>query len=548
MPPPNPSRRSILAAAASGLLVLPFARSLLAAPPARKEYDVVVYSGVPCGIAAAVAAARAGASVLLIEPTRHVGGLSTSGINTAESEHMLKWTIGGLALEFYERLGKAYGTNKPEYYFESSTAERAFLDMLAEAKVEVLFGRRVEKVAKSGTRIERLTLDDGTEVAAAAFVDAGYEGDVMARAGVSYTWGRDSRAEYDEPLAGFRLDPTHRKGRTVDDAGKLVPGLSVHWNDIPAPGAGDRKVMNYNYRLCFSKTPATRVPIPAPAAYDRSRYRMLAEWVSARNEAKQPIKLTDVLDFYGRRNGKYEVNNKQAAVVSLGHFGGQFDYPDGSYDDRAKVLADHREYTLGLLHFLATDEVVPEAARAEMKAWGLHKGEFADNGHWPHQLYVREARRMRGAAVVRQQDVQEDRRKEDAVGLSSHFIDCHHVQRVALGETEWCNEGRIWRMGWAYQIPYRALTPKPAECANLLVPGAASYTHVAYCTLRLESVWMITGHAAGVAAAMAAKAKRDVQAVDVAELRKRLVDQRQVVDFAAGQPEKTEHLNGPPEF
>ena len=191
---------------------------------------------------------------------------------------------------------------------------------------------------------------------------------------------------------------------------------------------------------------------------------------------------------------------------------------------------------------------VPANVQAEMKTLGLHKDEFADNGHLPYQLYVREARRMRGEYVMTQHDVQDDRRKPDSIGMSSHFIDCHHVQRVALNETEFVNEGRIWRMGYAYQIPYRALTPKPAECTNLLVPGAASYTHVAFCTLRLESVWMITGHAAGVAAAMAAKDGSDVQKVNVPALQDKLRAQHQVIDFIPGQPEKCEHLNGPPEF
>jgi hypothetical protein len=183
-----------------------------------------------------------------------------------------------------------------------------------------------------------------------------------------------------------------------------------------------------------------------------------------------------------------------------------------------------------------------------MKVLGLHKGEFADNGHLPYQLYVREARRMRGAYVMKQQDVQSDRRKPDSIGMASHFIDCHHVQRVALNENEFVNEGRIWRMGFANQIPYRALTPKSTECNNLLVPGAASYTHVAFCTLRVESTWMITGHASGVAAAMAARNGMEVQNVNLPALQEQLRKQGQVLDFIPGQPEKCEHLFGPPEF
>ena len=242
------------------------------------------------------------------------------------------------------------------------------------------------------------------------------------------------------------------------------------------------------------------------------------------------------------------MNNKQAAIISLGHFGGQFDWPDAGYAQRARIYADHLNYTLGLLHFLANDESVPANVRAEMKSLGLHKDEFADNGHLPYQLYIREARRMRGEYVMTQKDVQDDRRKPDSIGISSHFIDSHHVQRVALNEHEFVNEGRIWRIGYAYQIPYRALTPKPTECTNLLVPCAASYTHVAFCTLRLESVWMITGHAAGVAGAMAARQDCDVQSVSVPDLQKKLRAQDQVVDFLPGQPEKCGQLNGPPEF
>lgn len=512
-----------------------------------READVVVYGGVPCGIAASITAAREGAKVILIEPTRHVGGLSTSGINTAESEHMLKWTIGGFADEFYRRLGKHYGTGQPEYFFESSVAEKVYLDMLKEAKVEVLFGESVEKVTKDGTKISGITLTDGSELKARVFVDAGYEGDLMARAGVRYTVGRESKAEFGEEAAGIRFDKQPRKARTVDAKGKLLSGISAWAKDLKE-GDAHRAPMNYNFRLTVAKDPALQVPIPAPKHYDASRYALLGGWLRNQSAQKKPVKLEDILDLYGRRNGKYELNNKQSAIFSLGHFGGQFDWPDASYAERARIYEDHMDYTLGLLHFLAHDEAVPEKVRVEMKALGLHKDEFADNGHLPYQLYVREARRMRGGYVMKQQDVQADLRKPDSIGMSSHFIDCHHVQRVALNEDEFVNEGRIWRMGYANQIPYRALTPLPAECSNLLVPGAASYTHVAFCTLRLESVWMITGHAAGVAAAMAVKDGGAVHGVNVAALQDKLRAQNQVVDFIPGKPEKCEHLNGPPEF
>lgn len=525
--------------------------SVLSAADIAQSYDVVVYSGVPCGFAAAIAAAREGATVLLIEPTKHVGGLSTSGINTAESEHMLKWTIGGLALEFYERLGKHYGTHKAEYYFESSVAEKVMLEMLAEAKVPILYGQRVEKVDKRGTQIRSITLRNGRQVAAKVFIDASYEGDLMARAGVKYAIGRESKAEFGEEAAGIRFDKTVRKAATVDEKGKLLPGISAWAKDLKE-GEAHRAPMNYNFRLCFAKDPKLQVPIPAPKHYDRKRYRLLENWLKEKTAKKEAVKLTDLLDFYARRNGKFEVNNKQAAVISIGHFGGQFDYPDADYPLREQIVQDHWDYTLGLMHFLANDETVPENVRTEMKAWGLHKDEFTDNGNLPYELYVREARRMCGEHVVTQKDVQTDRRKPDSIGLSSHFIDSHHVQRVALSPTEFVNEGRIWRVCYAYQMPYRALTPKRAECENLLVAGAASFTHVAFCTYRLESVWMIGGQAAGVAAAMVAKANQPVQSVDVPKLQEKLRAQKQVVDFIPGQPEHWYDVNktpnGPPEF
>lgn len=519
----------------------------LALADGAPDVSLAVYGGTPCGLAASINAAREGAKVVLIEPTKHVGGLSTSGINTAESEHMLKWTIGGFADEFYRRLGKHYGTGQPEYFFESSVAEKVYLDMLKEAGVKVRYGASVDKVTKDGNRITGITLTDGTKLKAKVFIDASYEGDLMARAGVKYAVGRESQAEFGEDAAGIRFDKTPRKARTVDAQGKLLPGISAWAKDLKE-GDAHRAPMNYNFRLTVANNPKLQAPIPAPKHYDATRYALLGDWLRGQTAQKKPVKLYDIINLYARRNGKFELNNKQSSIFSLGHFGGQFDWPDGTYEQRARIYEDHMDYTLGLLHFLANDASVPANVRAEMRTLGLHKHEFTDNGHLPYQLYVREARRMRGEFVMTQHDVQTDRRKPDSIGMSSHFIDCHHVQRVALNESEFVNEGRIWRMGYTNQIPYRALTPKPAECPNLLVPGAASYTHVAFCTLRLESVWMITGHAAGIAATMAAKDGGDVQKVNVAALQDKLRSQHQVVDYIPGRPEKCEHLNGPPEF
>jgi hypothetical protein len=364
---------------------------------------------------------------------------------------------------------------------------------------------------------------------------------------VDYTVGRESKDEYGEDAAGIRFDKEPRKARTVDKKGNLLPGISGWAKDF-REGAAHKSPMNYNFRLTVTRNPTLRVAIPAPGNYDAKRYALLANWLRVQSSAGNMVVLADLIDLYKRHNDKLEMNNKQAAIFSLGHFGGQFDWSDADYSKRRSIYQDHLDYTLGLLHFLGHDEAVPAVVRAEMAEIGLHKDEFADNGNLPYQLYVRESRRMRGAVVVAQKDVHEDRRKPDSIGISSHFIDCHHVQRLALSEDEFVNEGRIWRMGFAYQIPYRALTPKVDQCANLLVPGAASFSHVAFGSYRLESVWMIGGHAAGVAAAMAAKSEVPVQNIDVPALQDKLRKQKQVVDFLPGLPEKCEELNGPPEF
>ncbi len=285
--------------------------------PTMSSADVVVYSGVPCGIAAAITVARQGVSVLLIEPTQHVGGLSTSGINTAESEHMLKWTIGGFADEFYRRLGAHYKLDRPEYYFESSVAEKVYKEMLSDAGVNVRYGTRVASVTKVDTQIRSITLTDGTQASGKVFIDASYEGDLMARAGVSYVVGREAKSEFGEEAAGIRFDKTPRRARTVDAQGNLLPGISARSKDL-REGDSHAAPMNYNFRLTVAKDPKLQVPFPLPKRYDAGRYALLAAWFKNQTSADKSVVLYDIIDLYGRRNGKFELNNKQSAIISLG--------------------------------------------------------------------------------------------------------------------------------------------------------------------------------------------------------------------------------------
>jgi hypothetical protein len=486
---------------------------------AQKGHDVVVYGGTPSGVIAAVAASRQGAKVLLIEQTKHVGGLNTSGIGTAETEHMIEETISGLPLEFYSRLGKYYGLNKPAYYFESHVAEKVFNDMLKEANVKVLFEAYVDKVNKKEDAIQSIYLTNGSLIRGDVFIDATYEGDLMARAGISYTYGRESKEQYNESLAGIRLLDKPIDVSPYDDNGRLLPGF-VDANTM-VNGEASKRVMNYNFRLMVS-TNDDRIPFPAPQHYDPQRFLLLKRLLEKHPETK----LLDIIDIYHWSiylKGKYEINNKQNALISLGLFGGNIDYPDAGYKKRAAIYQDHKDWTLGLFYFLLNDPSVPEALRKETNQYGLAPDEFIDNNHFPYYLYVREARRMIGSYVQTQKDIFTDTKKNDAIALGSHFVDCHHVQRVAISKNQFMNEGRIWeKVDQPYEISYRIITPKINECKNLLVPVAVSASHVAFCSIRVEVTWMQLGQAAGIAAAIAAQKKIPVQDINIRYLQNQL--------------------------
>ena len=481
---------------------------------AQKNYAVVVYGGTPGGIAAAVAASRQGASVVLIEQTRHLGGLNTSGIGTAETEHMIEETISGLPLEFYTQVGKNYGLNKPAFYFESHVAEQVFNQMLEKAHVAVILEAFVKKVNKIDGAIKAIELSNGRSISGEIFIDATYEGDLMARAGVSYTYGRESTDQYNESLAGIRLLDKPIDVSPYDDKGSLLPGF-VESASLKN-GEASKRVINYNFRLVLS-TLDSKTSFPAPKHYDPNRFLLLKRLLINRPQTK----LRDIIDLYSWNypEGKFEANNKQNALISLGLFGGNVEYPDAGYKKRAAIYQDHKDWTLGLFYFLLNDPAVPAGLKTETSRYGLAADEFKDNRNFPYYRYVREARRMIGDYVHTQQDIFTDPYKKDAIALGSHFVDCHHVQRVAVSKTQYVNEGRIWvKVEQPYEISYRSIIPKQKECTNLLVPVAASASHVAFCSFRVEVTWMQLGQAAGIAAGMAAKSKKPVQQLDTSAL------------------------------
>lgn len=504
------------------------------------DYDVVVYGGTPSGVIAAVAAARNGASVVLIEQTRHVGGLSTSGLNTAEVNHMINQSITGIARDFYTMMGEHYSTKyfesfghgkklnfkpgDPAFFFESHVAEEVFNEMLSEEGIEVVFEAYMEDVSKSKNQITSIHLDNGRDLSGEIFIDATYEGDLMARSGMHYTYGRESQEKYNESYAGIRFVDDTLYGRTVDENGKLLPYFTK--NEGLIPGAADQRVMNYNFRPTMTKDPDNFVPVTKPENYDPRQFSLLSDYLSKNPDTR----IWDLIGVYRRGNNKFEFNNKQHSTISLGLFGGNVDYPDADYEKREEIYQAHKDYTLGYLYFLGHDQSVPGQLKEDMLSYGFCKDEYQDNNHFPYYLYIREARRLVGDSVFTQHDILENRTKEDAVAIGSHWIDSHHVQRVAISDTSFTNEGRIWhKVTEPFELPYSIILPKNKECANLLVPVAASTSHVAFCAYRLEPTWMQMGHVAGTAAAMAIKSGKSLHEIAVPDLQQQLKNEKMIL-------------------
>lgn len=502
-----------------------------------EKFDVVVYGGTAGGVVAAVSAAREGLHVALIEPTRHLGGMVSGGLSWTDVGR--KEVIGGYALEFYLRAGRHYEMSHYEqeiaWTVEPHVAEEIFRQMLDQAHVTVLLNQRLREkdgVVKNGLNLTRIVMQDGASYDAAIFIDSSYEGDLMAQAGVSYTWGRESTSQYGESLAGVRGEtPKHQFTVNLsprDAAGKLLPEISP---DPPGPpGSADQKVQAYNFRMCFSDDPANQVPFPKPAGYDPHRYELLALLLKARTAAEGAgPKLSTLMKIDRIENHKTDVNNNGA--FSTDYLGASWDYPNASYARRQEIWDAHKDYTEGFFYFLANDPQVPPATQKEMRGWGLCKDEYSDNGNWPYQLYIREARRMVGDFVMTQKDLQTDRTKPDPIGMGSYNSDSHNVERIVSPQGFVRNEGDMQVPVQPYQIPYRIMLPKRGEAGNLLVPVAFSASHVAYSSVRMEPQYMILGQAAGVAAKLAIQEHRAVQDIDTAELTARLRKRGAVMEY-----------------
>jgi len=489
------------------------------------EYDVVIYGGTAGGAITAIAAAQEGASVALLEPRQHIGGMTTGGLG--QTDFGKKEVVGGMSRAFYERLGEHYG--RPiAWYFEPHVAEQVLNDWLARAGVDVFFEGRLDSVTEQRGCVTAITVENGEVFRASVFVDAGYEGDLMARAGVPYTWGREGRGQYGESLAGRREhSPKHQFDVPIspyDENGDLLP--CVYDGDPGKPGQPDRKVQAYNFRLCLCNRKDNQVPFPKPPGYDPRRYELLKRYLARRGK---DLKLNDIMIVSPMPNGKTDINNR--GPFSSDHIGGSWEYPEADYARRQEIWDDHVRYVQGWLYFLANDPSVPPHLQNELNRYGLARDEFPDTDHWPHQLYIREARRMVGAHVMTQADLQTQRTKSDSIGMGSYNSDSHHVQRIPTPDGAVVNEGDMQVPVQPYEIAYRAITPKRDDCRNLLVPACVSASHVAYSSIRMEPVYMVMGHAAGLAAAYAAEHDVPVQQVDIPWLQARLLEQRAILSL-----------------
>jgi hypothetical protein len=516
-------------------------------PAVETSADVIVYGSTPGGFCAAIAAAREGASVILLEPTEHVGGLSTGGLSHCDSNQMRRETLMGLFDEWHTRIVKDYtdrGLPAPynaaikdsaKWTFEPHVAMRVTMSMLQEAGVVLRTSCYLKSVTKHGSRITSIVTKKGT-FHAKVFVDGTYEGDLMAASGVDWTIGREGRDEFGESYAGKQFPKKEMNINGFDENRSLLPLVTT--SDAGNSEAGDMNIMTYSFRLCLTRDPAKSVSMPLPAKYDPARFEL------ARRALKAGIRGIG-FDLYPLPGVKLDGNNSIGGQISFGLIGACNSWHSADEAGRAKIWEDHKQYTLEFLYFLQTDTAVPPDVRSKFADLGLCKDEFGATEHFSPALYVRESRRMKGMYIISQKDILDSPKKDDPIAISSFPIDSHDCQRVALKDGGVINEGTIFPVrvpgtpvGYAYHVPYRSVLPKPGQCTNLLVPVALSCTHVGISSLRIEGAWMAIGQGAGIAAALSAKRGVDVQELQYPLLRERLVSQGQVLELP-GAPKKT---------
>lgn len=517
------------------------------------DADVVIYGGTSAAVTAAVQAKQMGKSVVIVSPDTHLGGLSSGGLGFTDTGD--KSVIGGLAREFYHRVYMHYqqpdawqwqkkeeygnkgqgtpamdGTERTMWIFEPHVAEKVFEDFVKEHNIKVYRDEWLDRekgvVKKRGNIVSIKTLSNKI-FSGKMFIDATYEGDLMAAAGVKYHVGREANSVYGEEWNGAQTGILHHGHHFKtnispykvpgDPKSGLLPKVSD--KDPGKRGEGDDKIQAYCFRMCLTQHPDNRVPFPKPEGYDPAQYELLLRvfnsgWRETFNKF-DPIP-----------NRKTDTNNH--GPFSTDNIGMNYDYPDATYVRRKEIIAEHEQYQKGWFYFIANDPRVPADVQNEMKKWGLAKDEFRDNGNWPHQLYIREARRMIGTHVMTEHETLSKREVPQSVGMGSYTLDSHNAQRYVKPDGFVQNEGDIGvDTKQPYRISYGSIIPKKAECRNLLVPVCVSSSHIAFGSIRMEPVFMILGQSAATAAALAIDGKKAVQDLDYDILKAQLLKDKQ---------------------
>ena len=517
--------------------------------------DIIIYGGTSAAIIAAVEVVKSGKTVLIVSPEQHLGGLTSGGLGFTDTGN--KAVIGGLSREFYHRVWLHYkddaawnwqnqsdfgnkgqgtvamdGEFRTMWLFEPHVAEKVFEDFVRENNIKVLRGEWLDRnkavVKKKGEIISFSTLS-GKVFKGKMFIDATYEGDLMAVAGINFHVGREGNAKYNETFNGvqtgvFQHDHHFKSNISPykikdDPSSGLLPYISA---EPPGEfGAADKKIQAYCFRMCMTNHPENSVAFPKPDNYDASKYELLLrEFNTGRNDWFSKF---DVLP-----NKKTDTNNHGA--FSSDFIGMNYDYPEADYQRRAEIIKQHYDYQAGLLWFVANDLRVPDAIRTKMASYGLAKDEFKDNNHWPHQIYVRESRRMIGDYVTTEHDVMQRIETPESIGMGSYHIDSHNTQRYVTSEGYVQNEGDIGvKPPGPYRISYGSIVPKKEECTNLFVPVCVSSSHIAYGSIRMEPVFMILGQSAAVAACLAIDEKCAIQDVSYDQLKKLLENKNQIL-------------------
>lgn len=521
------------------------------------QADVVIYGGTSAAITSAVQVVRMGKSVLIVSPDTHLGGLSSGGLGFTDTGD--KSVIGGIAREFYHRIYMHYqnedawkwqkqseygnkgqgtpaidGDERTMWIFEPHVAENVFEDFIKENTIQVYRDEWLDRengVKTEDGKILSITTLSGNVYSGAMFIDATYEGDLMAAANVNYHVGREPNVTYDEEWNGVQVGTLHHQHWFQSDISPYkVPGdpssgvLPRISTDSPGEkGEGDHRIQAYCFRMCLTNHPENRVAFPKPVGYDPSQYELLLRvYQSGWN---QTFNKYDPIP-----NRKTDTNNH--GPFSTDNIGMNYDYPEASYERRKEIIEEHETYQKGLLYFMANDERMPAEVRKEIQKWGLAKDEFVDNGNWPHQLYIREARRMIGKEVMTEHEVLSKNDVDNSIGMGSYTLDSHNVQRYIKEDGFVQNEGDIGvSTKKPYKISFGSIMPKKEECRNLLVPVCVSSSHIAFGSIRMEPVFMILGQSAATTAVMAIEGNKAVQDVDYLQVRKRLIEDKQIISL-----------------